>query len=62
MLQVIKVETKGNTINFCEMLGVNLHSLQLLQNSPGNTAVTVNYIERMSSVKITNPGFSLILL
>ena len=56
------METKGNTINFCEMLGVNLHSLQLLQNSPGNTAVTVNYIERMSSVKITNPGFSLILL
>ena len=65
MLQVIKVETKGNTINFCEMLRVNLHLLQLLQNlmtAPVNTAVTVNYIERMSSVKITNPGFSLILL
>lgn len=30
-----------------------------LNDSPVNTAVTVNYIERMSSVKITNPGFSL---
>ena len=32
VLQVIKVDAKGGTVNFCEMLQVKLHLLWLLQN------------------------------
>ena len=43
MLQVMKVQAKGGTINFCEMLWMNLHLLRQHQNLM--TALAYMYIK-----------------